>query len=238
MENAKWIGLLGGMSIESSIEYERMITQLVRQTHGEIASPRMIHLSVNFAEIEALQESGDWETCARLMVDGAKRLELAGAEVIVLCTNTMHIVAQEISDAVKVPFIHLADATAESVKKRNVKVVGLLGTRHTMEKDFYRDRLEANGLKVLIPEASDRSVVHNVIFEELVKGIITEKSRLAFKQIAERLVEQGAEGIIAGCTEIESLLKLEDLHVPYFPTARIHAAAVANLSGQAISPNE
>ncbi len=226
----RWIGLLGGMSIESSIGYERIITDEIRQRRGGTSSPRLVHLAVDFAEIEAMQEQGDWETAGRVMADGARRLEAAGAEVIVLCTNTMHRLANEITDAITVPFLHLADATADAVITAGVETVALLGTRYTMEQAFYRERLEAKGLTVLIPDEPDRTTVHDVIYDELVRGIIEPNSASRYREIAARMVDRGAEGVIAGCTEIELLLQPSDVAVPYFPTTRLHALAAVEFA--------
>ncbi len=233
------LGLLGGMSWESSIEYERMINQGVRAALGGTSSADLIIRSYNFAAVEALQESGDWDGAAKLLADDAVHLQDAGAEAIVLCTNTMHVVAPTIEAALDVPFIHLADATAEAVVAAGVQTVALLGTRYTMEKDFYRARLESRGLEVLVPDEPDRTMVHEVIYNELVQGIVNPASRAAYQAAIERLVDRGATGIIAGCTEIELLVGPEDLPgilpgggIEYFPTTALHAeAAVAFVLG-------
>jgi aspartate racemase len=228
----KTIGLLGGMSWESSIEYERIINEGVRRELGGTASADLLIRSYNFAEIEELQASGDWEAAGRLLAADARRLEDAGAELVVLCTNTMHGVAPAIEAAISVPFLHLADTTARSVVGAGITTVALLGTRYTMEQDFYRGRLEEHGLKVLVPDEPDRTTVHNVIYDELVQGKIRDKSKAAYLEIIDRLVSRGVSGVIAGCTEIELLIGPDDVEVPYFPTTRLHAeaAVVAALS--------
>ncbi len=224
----KTIGLLGGMSWESSIEYERIINEGVRDALGGTASADLVIRSYNFAGIEALQARGEWEQAGELLAADARQLERAGAELIVLCTNTMHVVAPAIEAALTVPFLHLADTTAEAVIAAEHSTVALLGTRYTMEADFYRGRLEQKGLTVLVPDEPDRTVVHDVIYDELVQGVVESASRAQYLAIIERLLERGATGVIAGCTEIELLIAADDLAVDYFPTARLHAeAAVA-----------
>ena len=222
------VGLLGGMSWESSIEYERLINEGVRRELGGTHSADLVIRSFDFAAIESLQERGDWEEAGRILAGAARRLQESGAEVIVLCTNTMHVVAPAIEAAIDVEFLHLADATADAVRRAGVRRVALLGTRYTMEQDFYRGRLEGHGLEVLVPEEPDRTLVHDVIYDELVRGVVEERSRGAYLEVIDRLVDRGAEGVIAGCTEIELLVRPEDVDLPYFPTTRLHAeAAVA-----------
>ena len=221
------LGLLGGMSWESSIEYERIINTAVRAELGGTHSADLIIRSYDFGAIEALQAEGRWAEAGRLLASDAASLERAGAECIVLCTNTMHVVAAEIEAAIEVPFLHLADATAVAVNAAQVATVALLGTRYTMEQDFYRARLESHGLTVLIPEEPDRTTVHDVIYDELVRGVVSPASKAAYLEVIGRLVERGATGVIAGCTEIELLVTEDDLAVPYFPTARLHAEAAA-----------
>lgn len=223
----KTIGLLGGMSWESSIHYERLINERVRAALGGTASADLIIRSYNFADIEALQEAGDWDGAGALLAADAARLEAAGAEVIVLCTNTMHVVAPAIEAAITVPFLHLADATATAVVAAGVRTVALLGTRYTMEQEFYRGRLQAHGLDVVVPEEPDRTMVHDVIYDELVQGVVLDESRLRYQAAIARLVERGAEGVIAGCTEIELLVGPEHVDVPYFATTALHAEAAA-----------
>jgi aspartate racemase len=224
----KIIGLLGGMSWESSIEYERLINTEVRRRLGGTHSADLIVRSYDFAAIEALQEAGDWETAGRLLAADAAGLETAGAGLVVLCTNTMHRVAQAIEAAIGVPFLHIADATAAAVLAAGVERVGLLGTRYTMEHDFYRSRLERHGLSVVVPDEADRAMVHGVIFDELVRGVIDPGSRRRYLEVIGRLVDAGAGGVIAGCTEIELLVGGDDVPVPFFPTTRLHALAAVD----------
>lgn len=227
----KVIGLLGGMSWESSIVYERIMNEEVRRRRGGVHSADLLIRSYDFADVEALQSAGEWEQAGKLLADGARRLEAAGAEMLVLCTNTMHEVADAISAAVRIPFLHIADATATAVKAAGLTRVGLLGTRYTMEHDFYRGRLQtAHGLSVLIPDEPDRTLVHQIIYSELVQGVVHEDSRKRFLDVIGRLRQRGAEGIIAGCTEIELLVKADDMDLPYFPTTRLHAMAAVDMA--------
>ncbi len=224
----KTIGLLGGMSWESSVEYERIINTEVRRRLGGVHSADLLIRSYDFGAIEALQEAGDWERAGALLAADARHLQEAGADLVLLCTNTMHLVAPAIEAAIDVPFLHLADATALAVKAAGIKTVALLGTRFTMEMDFYRGHLQSHGLDVLTPSEADRTVVHDVIYDELVQGRIRDSSRDRYQQIIDRLVGAGAEGIIAGCTEIELLVTADDVTIPYFPTTRLHALAAVD----------
>ena len=224
------LGLLGGMSWESSIEYERLINEEVRSRLGGVHSADLIVRSYDFAVIEAMQEAGDWEAAGALLARDAQWLESAGAEAIVLCTNTMHRVANAIDAAISVPLLHLADATAQAVLSAGVDRVALLGTRYTMEQDFYRGRLENHGLAVLIPGPDDRAIVNQVIFEELVRGVVRDESRSAYLEIIDRMTNAGATGVIAGCTEIELLVAPEHVDVHYFPTTRLHALAAVEFA--------
>jgi aspartate racemase len=224
----KTIGLLGGMSWESSIEYERIINTEVRRRLGGVHSADLIIRSYDFDTIEQLQAAGRWEEAGALLAGDARRLEDAGADLIVLCTNTMHLLAAEIEAALDVPFIHLADTTAEAVMAAGLDSVALLGTRFTMEKDFYRGRLESRGLTVIVPEEPDLTTVHDVIYDELVRGQIIDSSRDRYLAIIDTLVEGGAQGVIAGCTEIELLVTPEDVSIPYFPTTLLHALAAVD----------
>jgi aspartate racemase len=222
------IGLLGGMSWESSIEYERIINTEVRARLGGTHSADLIVRSYDFAAIEALQEQGDWAECGRLLARDAQHLEAAGAEIIVLCTNTMHKVADAIESAIEGRFVHLADATAAAVGLAGVSTVALLGTRYTMEQAFYRERLASHGLEVVIASEPDRTMIHDVIYDELVRGEVRSESRTLYLAAIDRLIESGARGVIAGCTEIELLVTADDVAVPYFPTARLHALAAVD----------
>ncbi|MGI9598587.1 MAG: aspartate/glutamate racemase family protein [Acidimicrobiales bacterium] len=227
------IGLLGGMSWESSIEYERIINTEVRRRLGGASSADLIIRSYDFAEIERQQMAGDWEALGQLLADDAVQLQQAGAEIIVLCTNTMHKVADHIEKAIEVDFIHLGDTTADAVIGAGISTIGLLGTRYTMEHDFYRDRLVQRGLDVLVPDEPDRTTVHDIIFDELVQGVVTDRSKAAYLEVVDRLQQRGAAGVIAGCTEIELLITPGDVDVPYFPTAHLHAIAAVDA---ALSP--
>ncbi|ARH94992.1 MULTISPECIES: aspartate/glutamate racemase family protein [Streptomyces] len=219
------IGLLGGMSWESTAEYYRLLNELTRERLGGLHSARCVLYSVDFAEIERLQAEGRWEQAAAVLAEAARALESAGVDMLLLCTNTMHKVADEVAAAVSVPLLHLADTTAEAVRARGLRRVGLLGTAFTMEQDFYRGRLERHGLAVLVPDAAARSTVHRVIYEELCLGVVREESRTAYRAVIDDLVAAGAEGIVLGCTEIELLIGPEHSPVPVFPTTRLHAEA-------------
>lgn len=224
----KTIGLLGGMSWESTAEYYRLLNELTRERLGGLHSSRCVLYSVDFAEIERLQTEGRWEQAAEVLAEAARALEAAGADILLLCTNTMHKVAGQVAAAVTVPLLHLADTTADAVRDSGLRRIGLLGTAFTMEQDFYRNRLESHGLEVRVPDAAGRSIVHRTIYEELCQGIVREESRQSFMAIIRDLVTAGAEGIVLGCTEIELLIKPERSPVPVFPTTRLHAeAAVA-----------
>jgi len=224
----KTIGLLGGMSWESSIEYERIINTEVRKRLGGVHSADLLIRSYDFGAIEQLQARDDWDAAGNLLAADARRLQDAGADLIVLCTNTMHIVADQIEASIDVPFIHLADTTAIAVKAAGVEKVALLGTRFTMEKDFYRGRLESHGLEVIVPDAAGRTIVHDIIYDELVQGRIVAASRDRYLEIIDQLIAVGAQGVIAGCTEIELLVTAADVGIPYFPTTMLHAMAVVN----------
>lgn len=226
------IGMLGGMSWESSAAYYRLANERVRARLGGTHSARILLASVDFADIETLQERGDWAGAARELATLAQNLESGGADLLVLCTNTMHKVADEIQAAVSIPLIHLADVTATAVRKAGLDTVGLLGTRYTMEQAFYRDRLARQGLRVLVPDENDRAEGHRIIYDELCRGVIHEQSRGIYREIIGRLVTAGAQGVVLGCTEIELLIGPQDSPVPIFPTTRLHveAAVAAALS--------
>ena len=227
------IGLLGGMSWESSAEYYRLANELVRERVGGLASARLLLHSVDFAEVERLQAEDRWDEAGALLAAAAVGLEAGGAELLVLCTNTMHKVAPDIEAAVSIPLLHIGDVTAEAVRATGLARVGLLATSYTMEQGFLRERLAGHGLTVLVPGADDRATVHRVIYDELCLGVVTEESRQAYRDVIARLVAAGAEGIILGCTEIELLVDQSDSPVPVFPTTRLHveAAVAAALVG-------
>ncbi|KAK1813212.1 hypothetical protein LTR12_012401 [Friedmanniomyces endolithicus] len=223
------IGLIGGMSWESSAEYYRIINQVVRSRLGSLRSARCLMWSFDFGEIEALQHAGRWDDATALMIDAAKRLERGGADFFLICTNTMHLMADQVQSAVHIPLLHIADPTAERIKAQDIKRIGLLGTAFTMEQDFYKGRLQHRfGLDVLIPKADDRATVHRIIYDELVQGRAEPTSRSAYRIVIARLVERGAEAIILGCTEIMLLVKPEDSPVPLFDTTSIHAEAAVD----------
>ena len=222
------LGLLGGMSWESTIPYYRIINERVRGRLGGLHSAKLVLHSVDFAEVEALQMSGDWDTAGARLADAARGLRLAGAEAIVVCTNTMHLVAPAIEAAVDIPLLHIADATAQRIHAAGLARVALLGTRFTMEQTFYRERIEAAGIEVLTPDAEERERVHRVIYDELCLGRIVDASRDDYRTIMAALVSRGAQGVILGCTEIGLLIARGDATVPLFDTARIHAEAAAD----------
>lgn len=225
----RMIGLIGGMSWESSAEYYRILNQGVRDRLGPTASARCLLWSFDFAEIEALQHRGDWNTLGDRLVEAGQRLEAAGAEGLLICTNTMHRLAMQVEEAVKIPLLHIADPTAARIKAAGLATVGLLGTAFTMEQPFYKNRLaERHGLRVLVPDAADRRTVHRVIYEELVAGRILPESRVAYRAIIDRLAAAGAEAVILGCTEIMLLIGAEDSPVPVFDTTALHAAAAVD----------
>ncbi|MFJ9446199.1 aspartate/glutamate racemase family protein [Kitasatospora sp. NPDC101235] len=221
----KTVGLIGGMSWESTAEYYRLLNRLTRERLGGLHSARLVLYSVDFAQIERLQAAGRWEEAGEVLADAARSLEAAGADLLLICTNTMHKVADQVAAAVSVPLLHLADTTAAAVRATGLRRVGLLGTAFTMEQDFYRGRLAAGGLDVLAPRADSRALVHRVIYEELCVGQVREESRAAYRRVIGELVAGGAEGIVLGCTEIELLIRPEDSPVPVFPTTRLHAEA-------------
>ena len=225
------LGLLGGMSWESSLEYERIINEAVRDRLGGVASADLVIRSFNFADIEVLQSENRWEEAGAVLAGAASDLVNAGCDAIVMCTNTMHQVADVIQAAVPVPLLHIADATGRAVVQAGVPTVALLGTRYTMEKPFLIDRLrEQYGLQVMVPDEADRALVHEVIYTELVRGVIRDESRDAYLAVVSRLLTRGAAGVIAGCTEIELLITSQDLSVPLFPTARLHALAAVDFA--------
>lgn len=224
----KTIGLIGGMSWESTVPYYRQINEAIKNRLGGLHSAKIVLYSVDFHDIERLQHDGDWEAAGAMLAEAARSLEMAGADFLVLCTNTMHKVTPSIEAAVNIPLLHIADSTAEEIKQAGHSTVGLLGTRFTMEEAFYRDRLsDHHGLQVIVPNTEDRDAIHRIIYEELCLGIVLPESRSEYRRIIESLASQGAEAIILGCTEISLLVSQRDSGVPLFDTTAIHARAAA-----------
>lgn len=222
------VGLLGGMSWESTMPYYRLINEAIRDRLGGLHSAKIVLYSVDFDEIVQLQRAGDWDAAGFAMAEAARSLELAGADFIVVCTNTMHKVAPAIEQAVGIPLLHIADAAAEAIHRAGLKTVGLLGTKFTMEQGFYRERLERrHGLTVLTPDEDDREAVHRIIFDELCVGKVAAQSRERYRQVMQRLVQKGAQAVILGCTEISILVSQSDAEVPLFDTTRLHALKAA-----------
>ena len=224
----KTIGLIGGMSWESTVPYYRLINEAVRARLGGLHSAKLVLHSVDFHEVERLQREGDWAQAGELMAGAARSLEAAGADFLVLCTNTMHKVAGSIESAVPIPLLHIADATGDAIRQAGHSTVGLLGTRFTMEEAFYRDRLrERHGLQVLVPDEADRGIVHRVIYEELCLGLVRPGSRAEYARILAGLAARGAQAVILGCTEISMLVGPGDSELPLFDTTAVHAQAAA-----------
>ncbi len=219
----KTIGLIGGMSWESSVEYYRIINEEVKNKLGGLHSAKCLLYSVDFDEVERYQAEGDWESAGEMLGEVARSLEKAGAEFIVICTNTMHKVIDDIEQNIQVPVLHIADTTASQIQKSNIKTVGLLGTRYTMEQDFYKSRIESQGIEVVVPNKEERNKVNKVIFDELCLGQIQQSSKDYYKEVIKGLIDNGAEGIILGCTEIGLLVQPEDSEVSLFDTTKIHA---------------
>ncbi|NOQ25038.1 MAG: amino acid racemase [Bacteroidales bacterium] len=220
----KTIGLIGGMSWESSLEYYRIINEKVKKELGGLHSAQSLMYSVDFENIKNLQHEGKWDDLTTIMIDAAKRLEKGGADIIVICTNTMHKMAEDIQNNIDLPLIHIADTTAQAIKELKLNKIGLLGTKFTMEQDFYKGRLtEKHGLSVVIPNNEDRDIVHKIIYNELCQGNIKDSSKKEYIRIIENMVKNGAEGVILGCTEIPLLIKQGDVNVPVFDTTTIHA---------------
>lgn len=226
----KTIGLLGGMSWESTIPYYRIINEEVKNRLGGLHSAKIIVYSVEFAEIEKCQSSGNWDESGEILGQAAKGIEAAGADFILICTNTMHKVAAQISSKIQIPLIHIADATADELEKSHIRRVGLLGTKYTMTQDFYKKRLTDRGMEVLIPDDAAVEVINSIIFDELCVGEIREASRRKFQDAVKRLAEQGAEGVILGCTEIGLLLRQSDVSIPVFDTTVIHAKRAVEIA--------
>ena len=225
----KTIGLLGGMSWESSLEYYRIINRAVKRRLGGLHSAQCLLFSYDFAEIETLQHADEWEKLSLLMIDGVRRLQAGGADFLVICTNTMHRMADEIEQATGMPLLHITDAAAQAIQAQGLTTVGLLGTQFTMTGDFYRTRLEEqHGLRVLIPNETDRQIVHRIIYDELVLGEIREESRESYREVIGRLAEAGAQGVILGCTEIPLLVRPSDVQLPVFDTTTLHAEAAVD----------
>ena len=230
------VGLIGGMSWESSLEYYRIINRLVRDALGSPHSCPCILYSVDFAEYERLQHRGDWSALAEKTAEIGRRLEAAGAGMLLLCTNTMHRVADQVAAAVSVPLLHIAEVTAGAAGRAGIRKTGLLGTRFTMEEEFYRGRLEKAGLEVIVPDGADRETVHRTIYDELIAGIVSPDSRRRLAGVIRRLGERGAEGIILGCTELPLLIRPEDSPLPLFDTTDIHARAAVAAGLETLDP--
>lgn len=226
----KTIGLVGGMSWESTALYYRLINEGVKKRLGGLHSAKIVLYSVDFQEIEALQHAGEWDRAGEVLAVAGRAVEAAGADFLLICTNTMHRVAEQVESAISIPLLNLADATAERILARGMRTVGLLGTAFTMEQDFYRGRLENRGIEVLVPGAADRAVVHRVIYEELCQGRVKEGSRAEYLRIIDALGERGAEGVIEGCTEIVMLVDERHTHMPLFDTTAIHADEAVRLA--------
>ena len=226
----KTIGLIGGMSWESTVTYYQTINTVIKEKLGGLHSSKCLLYSVDFQEIEECQSTGDWEKSADILCDIAKRLEAAGADFIIICTNTMHKVADKVSEAISIPLLHVAEATAQELRDRGIKKVALLGTKYTMEQDFYKSILIENDITVIIPDKDDRVIINDVIYNELCLGIISEKSKLALLAILDKLTNSGAQGVILGCTEIGLLIQQGDTPAPLFDTALIHAKKAALFS--------
>jgi aspartate racemase len=235
LEIMKTIGLIGGMSWESSVEYYRLINQGVKARLGGHNNAKSLMVTVNFQEIQMLQSEGRWEELGSQMANAARQLEKGGADFILLCTNTMHKLTSDIEGAVKIPFLHIADAAAKAIKSAGMKKVGLLGTRFTIEEEFYRERLESrHGIGVVIPNEKDRAVVHRVIYDELCHGTVRDSSRQEYQRIIEWLKANGGEGVVLGCTEITLLIKPANASLPVFDTTQIHAAQAVELAIESV----
>lgn len=227
----KTIGLIGGMSWESSLLYYQIINQRVKEKLGDHHSAKSLMYSVDFQEIKTLQHQGKWDEATKIMIDLAQKLELSGAELIVICTNTMHKMASEVQESVSIPLLHIADSTANEIIKDKIKKVALLGTAFTMEQEFYKGRLiEKFGLDVIIPNETERKIVHDIIYEELCLGIINEESKKSYLQIINSLSQQGAEAIILGCTEITLLISQDNCSIPLYDTTRLHAESAVDFA--------
>ncbi|MBP1766594.1 MAG: putative aspartate racemase [Candidatus Aminicenantes bacterium] len=225
----KTIGLLGGMSWESTLEYYRVINEYTKERLGGFHSGKIVLYSVDFAEVETQQHEGRWDDLTRLMIDAALRVERGGAELLVICTNTMHKMADDVQKGIRIPVLHIVDVTAEAIKSHSMKKVGLLGTRFTMEQDFYKGRLVRNhGFEVIVPEEKEGEEIHRILYDELCLGEIKKRSKETFQRIIANLEARGAQGIILGCTEIPLLVSQEDYKIPLFDTTTLHARAAVD----------
>ncbi|PGZ06268.1 aspartate racemase [Bacillus cereus] len=226
----KMIGLIGGMSWESTSEYYRIINEEIKERLGGLHSAKCMINSVDFEEIERFQSNGDWNGAGEVLGNAAYSLQMGGADFIIICTNTMHKVVDKIKENINIPVLHIADATAKEIKRKGIQTVGLLGTKYTMEQDFYKSRIEENDIKVIIPLEKNREKINEIIYTELCLGEITSQSREYYKRVIGKLVQEGAQGIILGCTEIGLLIKQEDVSVPIFDTTYIHAIEAVNFA--------
>ncbi|MEA4896175.1 MAG: aspartate/glutamate racemase family protein [Oscillospiraceae bacterium] len=226
----KTIGLIGGMSWESTVTYYKIINETVKEKLGGLHSAKLLLFSVDFAEIEECQAKGEWDRSADILADAAKRLEKAGADFIVICTNTMHKVVPQIQKQIQIPIIHIAEATADALNRNLIRKVALLGTKYTMTQDFFKEKLVSEGITVIIPDAADIELINHVIYDELCLGIISDESRKQYIRIIEQLKSNGAEGVILGCTEIGLLIHQQDSPLPVFDTTQIHAQKAAIIS--------
>lgn len=226
----KTIGLIGGMSWESTTEYYRILNEEIKSRLGGLHSAKCLINSVDFEEIERYQSSGDWDSAGEILGNAAYSLQKGGADFIIICTNTMHKVVGKIKENIHIPIVHIADATAKEIKRKDIQAVGLLGTKYTMEQDFYKSRIEENDIKVIVPSEKNREKINEVIYTELCLGKIVSQSREYYKRVIEELVQKGVQGIILGCTEIGLLIKQEDVSVPIFDTTHIHAVEAVNFA--------
>ncbi|MFE6137407.1 MULTISPECIES: aspartate/glutamate racemase family protein [Bacillus] len=228
----KTIGLIGGMSWESTSEYYRILNEEIKSRLGGLHSAKCLINSVDFEEIERFQSNGDWDGAGEVLGSAAYSLQNGGADFIIICTNTMHKVVEKIKENINIPVLHIADTTAKEIKRKGIQTIGLLGTKYTMEQDFYKLRIEENHIKVMVPSKKDRDKINEVIYTELCLGKITSQSREYYKRVIEELVQEGAQGIILGCTEIGLLIKQEDVSIPIFDTTHIHAIEAVNFALQ------
>ncbi|PKH52211.1 aspartate racemase [Tenacibaculum sp. Bg11-29] len=226
----KTIGLIGGITPQSTIMYYQVLNKLASETFGEKHSAKVVMNAVDFGEISKLQSEGRWDLLGKIMVNAAESLQAGGAHCILICANTMHLTINEVREAVTIPVIHIAEATGELILEQKLKKVALLGTKYTMEKNFYTDVLKNMGIEAIIPEEEDRTIIHDVIYDELSKGILNKASKKAYLTIINKLVQKGAEGVILGCTEIPLLIEQKDVSIPVFDTTTIHATKAFKLS--------